>query len=102
MTTYNNYCLLFFVLQTIITLIVGISINVQPQEITLTVGEDKFVQFYTIDDLPSPVDITLRQSDLFDGTPHIFRLDNHTRLANIVITGLQITSRAILKSKMRY
>ncbi|KAL3993642.1 lysosomal Cystine Transporter family protein [Acanthocheilonema viteae] len=75
----------------------GISIHVQPQEISLIVEEDKTVQFYTTDNLPSPVDITLMRSDLFDGTPHIFQLDNQTRSANIVITGLQITSHSILE-----
>ncbi|VDN87696.1 unnamed protein product [Brugia pahangi] len=75
----------------------GISIHVQPQEITLTIGEDKTVRFYTTDNLPSAVDITLMRSDSFDGTPHIFQLDNQTRSANVVITGLQITSHSVLE-----
>uniref|UniRef100_A0A8R1TKH8 Cystinosin homolog n=1 Tax=Onchocerca volvulus TaxID=6282 RepID=A0A8R1TKH8_ONCVO len=91
---FYNYCVLFSVLVTMTT---GISIHVQPQEIALTVGEDKSVQFYTTDNLPSAVDIVLMRSDSFDGTPHIFQLDNQTRSAKVVITGLQITSHSILE-----
>lgn len=56
-----------------------------------------FITLYFSDDVPSPVDITLMRSDFFDGTPHIFQLDNQTRSANIVVTGLQITSHSILE-----
>uniref|UniRef100_A0A0R3RLX3 Cystinosin homolog n=1 Tax=Elaeophora elaphi TaxID=1147741 RepID=A0A0R3RLX3_9BILA len=75
----------------------AISIHVQPQEVAVAVGEDKTIEFYTLNNLPSPVDITLMRSDLFDATPHIFQLDNQTRSANIVITGLQITSHSVLE-----
>ncbi|VDK83792.1 unnamed protein product [Litomosoides sigmodontis] len=75
----------------------GISIHIQPREIALTVGEDKTVQFYTTNNLSSPVHITLLRTDSFDSTPHIFQLDNQTRSANIVVTGLQITSHSILE-----
>uniref|UniRef100_A0A915PW34 Cystinosin n=1 Tax=Setaria digitata TaxID=48799 RepID=A0A915PW34_9BILA len=75
----------------------GVSIHVKPVEVILTIGEDKMVQFYTTDNLSSAVDITLMRSDSFDGTPHIFRLDNQTQSVNVVVTGLQITSHAILE-----
>lgn len=94
---FYNYCLFIFVLRKMIKITTGISIHVQPQEITLTIGEDKTVRFYTTDNLPSAVDITLMRSDSFDGTPHIFQLDNQTRSANVVITGLQITSHSVLE-----
>ncbi|VDO72773.1 unnamed protein product [Onchocerca flexuosa] len=80
-----------------IAMTTGISLHVQPQDIALTIGEDKSVQFYTTDDLPSAVDIILMRSDSFDGTPHIFQLDNQTRSAKVVVTGLQITSYSILE-----
>ncbi|CAG9530497.1 unnamed protein product [Cercopithifilaria johnstoni] len=75
----------------------GISIHIQPQEIELTVGEDKTVHISTTSNLPSPVNIKLVRSDLFDSTPNIFQLDNQTRSADIVVTGLRIASHSILE-----
>ncbi|VDN05175.1 unnamed protein product [Thelazia callipaeda] len=78
-------------------MVTSIYLHVKPREIVLTVGEDKNVTFFVTETLPLPVTLTLRKSDLFDGTPHVFELNNDKRSANIVLTGIRITSYAIIE-----
>ncbi|VDN52718.1 unnamed protein product [Dracunculus medinensis] len=49
--------------------------------------------------LSTDVNLTLKRVDWFDATPNVVVLDKIARSANVSVTGIQITSRALLEIK---
>ncbi|VDK30178.1 unnamed protein product [Gongylonema pulchrum] len=93
----TRFLLYFVALLTVVKLTSSTpSLHVEPREISLTIGEDTAVRFYTTDELRTAVEIALQRSSLFDVTPYIFQLDNITQSVKLVVTGLKITSYAVL------
>lgn len=49
--------------------------------------------------MSTDVNLTLKRVDWFDATPNVVVLDKIARSANVSITGIQITSHALLEIK---
>uniref|UniRef100_A0A915BHD3 Cystinosin homolog n=1 Tax=Parascaris univalens TaxID=6257 RepID=A0A915BHD3_PARUN len=70
---------------------------IQPSEISLTIGEEKAVQFTARGSLSADVELTLNKEEAYNSTPQTFILEAERRSANVTVTGLKISSFSILE-----